>query len=342
MLKEEINISQLNVGMVVKNYKEMCKLLKQTVCEGNSKKYQLQTWERYFDYYKEGQKFIITQIYDTPLPDNDGRKLRDSLYTKYIEILLMRYLTSGTDCVMDITKKQLYKLIGLVPSSYEDGFEKEMQNKFESEVDEESIQVFCQRTDLKLNSIITSALESMKHRMLITYYPQYVIMEDNFESHVATKKEVSTILEIQNSTLREMGFEFWSDVVVQNKRKEFYHNCNLKFSKYGWKGAYQQLHIIYAANAVEQTIPKAVAKLKQLSSYQNIDLLNQEFTKGLYRQIEKKTEEHEFGTKERVLYTDEFADIQKRLVDHFVRLNEVEIKVAANRIDKGIASKEEN
>lgn len=345
MSKEEINISQLNVGMVVKNYKQMCELLEQPVCVGKSKQYQIKTWERYFDYYKEGQKFIITQIYDTPLPDNDGRKLRDSLYTKYIEVLLMRYLASCNDCSADITKKQLYKLIGLIPNTYEnysDEFGKRVQNKmkneYQQEVDEESIQIFCQKTNLKLNSIITSALESMKRRMLITYQTQYVIMENGFQSHVATKSEVADILEVQHSTLREMGFEFVSDIIARNKQKEFYHNCNLKFAQYGWRGIYQQLHIIYASDAMKRTVPRAVAKLRQLSSYQNVEQLNQEFANGLYQQIDKKTEEHEFGTKEKILYTDEFADIQKRLVDYLVRLNAAEIKMVANRIDH----KEEN
>ena len=37
MSKEEINISQLNVGMVVKNYRQMCELLEQPVYNGKSK-----------------------------------------------------------------------------------------------------------------------------------------------------------------------------------------------------------------------------------------------------------------------------------------------------------------
>ena len=345
---KEINTNQLAEGMIVKNYKQMCELLEQEPSDGNSKKYQIKTWERYFDYYKDGQKFVITQIYDTPLPKNDGRKLRDSLYTKYIEVLLMRYLTSGSGCSMDITKRQLYKLIGLIPNTYEnysDEFGKKVQNgmknKCQQDIDEESIQIFCQKTNLKLNSIITSALESMKRRMLITYQTQYVVMEQGLKSHVATKEEVADILEIQNSTLREMGFDFVSDVIARNKQKEFYHNCNQKFAQYNWRGVYQQLHIIYAPDAMKKTVPTVVAKLKQLSSYQNVELLNQEFANGLYRQINKKTEEHEFGTKEKTLYTDEFAGIQKRLVDYLIRLNETEIKLVAERIDHGITSKEE-
>ena len=69
----KINTSKLKVGMTVKNYKELCELLKQEVTTGNAKKYQLKEFECYFDWEKSGQKFIITDIYDTPLEKDDKR-----------------------------------------------------------------------------------------------------------------------------------------------------------------------------------------------------------------------------------------------------------------------------
>lgn len=63
------------IGMVVKNYKELCNLLGQEIKNGKSKKYQLEEFSRYFDWEKSGQKFIITDIYDTPLTKEDKRQL---------------------------------------------------------------------------------------------------------------------------------------------------------------------------------------------------------------------------------------------------------------------------
>ena len=58
----KINTSKLKVGMTVKNYKELCELLKQEVTTGNAKKYQLKEFEWYYDREKSGQKFNITDI----------------------------------------------------------------------------------------------------------------------------------------------------------------------------------------------------------------------------------------------------------------------------------------
>lgn len=64
----------LKVGMEIKNYKYFCKLLNEDVQYGNSKKAQHKEWLRHFNYEKQGHKFIITEIYDTPKEKQDLRK----------------------------------------------------------------------------------------------------------------------------------------------------------------------------------------------------------------------------------------------------------------------------
>ncbi|UUV25832.1 MULTISPECIES: zinc-ribbon domain-containing protein [Lysinibacillus] len=67
---------QLQVGQVVKNYKEMCKILEQEVVSGKSKQLQIKDWERYIKYTKQGHKFIIEEIYDEEIikAETRGRK----------------------------------------------------------------------------------------------------------------------------------------------------------------------------------------------------------------------------------------------------------------------------
>ena len=59
-LKEEI--------VIIKNYKMMCELLREEEKTGNSKKSQNKEWKRYFDFEREGQRYIIKEIYSVPLP----------------------------------------------------------------------------------------------------------------------------------------------------------------------------------------------------------------------------------------------------------------------------------
>ena len=57
-----LNLENIKEGMVVKNYKEMCKLFDIKPKSGNSKISQLKDWECYFSYHKSGNKFIIDEI----------------------------------------------------------------------------------------------------------------------------------------------------------------------------------------------------------------------------------------------------------------------------------------
>lgn len=57
-LTYEVNTSKLVIGMVIKNYKEMCQLFDEEVKTGEAKKSQLKNWKRYFDWEKDGKRLI--------------------------------------------------------------------------------------------------------------------------------------------------------------------------------------------------------------------------------------------------------------------------------------------
>ena len=56
-----------------KNYKELCKAMNWTVSSGNTKKAQIKQLDLLCKYHKEGNKFIIDNIYDTPIKKIDNR-----------------------------------------------------------------------------------------------------------------------------------------------------------------------------------------------------------------------------------------------------------------------------
>ena len=110
-----IRTNKLNIGMVVKNYKELCSLLSQEVKTGNSKKYQLEDFKCYFDWEKSGQKFIISDIYDTPLTKEDKRKLgNNSIYVQCIEVILLQFLSQQEGYKCTLSKRDWWKMLGIV------------------------------------------------------------------------------------------------------------------------------------------------------------------------------------------------------------------------------------
>ncbi len=114
-----IDTSKLELGMVVKNYREMCKILGEEVCGGDSKKAQLKEWARYFLWEKKGQKFIILDIYDEPLPKEDGRTNKN-IYVQYIGVILTKILSKQKNSKEPfyITTNQMWKLLGMINNNY--------------------------------------------------------------------------------------------------------------------------------------------------------------------------------------------------------------------------------
>ena len=69
-----MDVSKLEVGMRVKNYRVLCELLGEKVKGGNAKKSQLEDFSRYCDYRRDGYVFIIDKIHPTPPKKIDKRK----------------------------------------------------------------------------------------------------------------------------------------------------------------------------------------------------------------------------------------------------------------------------
>lgn len=68
-----MNIENLSEGQVIKNYKELCLLLNEPIKSGKSKNLQLDDWLRYFEYARQGNKYIIEKIYKEPITKEDKR-----------------------------------------------------------------------------------------------------------------------------------------------------------------------------------------------------------------------------------------------------------------------------
>lgn len=69
-----MNVENLHVGDEFKNYKVLCNALGfKYYKSGHSKECQIKEFKRYFEFNREGNKYIITKIYDNPLEKIDKR-----------------------------------------------------------------------------------------------------------------------------------------------------------------------------------------------------------------------------------------------------------------------------
>lgn len=298
-----LDVSKLKIGMVVKNYKVLCGMLEQPIKTGDSRKAQLKDFKCYFDWEKSGQKFIITDVYDTPLAKEDKRKMgNNSIYVQYIEIILLQYLSNQKGYTRTFTKRNWWELLGVINNKYGKVSQNELKN-LDYTVTEYEIKHFYQRCNKKLEEVLFSALNSLKSRRLIEYEMQTVIVKHDergkeiyFE---AGDEEKKAILEVERHVLRYvMGYDKMIQIFLKFKQKEFYEKVNdLLYKYYGWHHYYKQIKIIYTPEGVKQALPELEIKLqKEILNQKIVDYLNAN-AKDTY---DKKLEQYEKKCMERI------------------------------------------
>lgn len=327
-----INTDHLEIGQVVKNYKELCILLNQSPTTGKSKQLQLKDFERYFEWEKSGQKFIITDIYDTPLKKEDKRKQgNNSIYVKYIELILLQYLSQQKNGTRTFKKRDWWQLLGMVNHKYNRVSQKELK-EIDYKITQFEIKHFYQRCNKKLEQVLFSALNNLKNRKLIEYELQTVIVDNENNYFGADDNDKRRILQEERYVLHNvMGFEKMIQVFCRFKQDEYYRMVNQRLSDlYDWHHYYKQIKIIYIQKDVLAAIPQIKIDLqKELLNKKIADVLKEDANKKYEAEKEKweincrnflwgSYQDHKFGNDRPWKIPDTYLDAQRILVDELI------------------------
>lgn len=281
---EEIDVSKLSIGMVIKNYKELCKTLGQEIKNGKSKKLQIENFKRYFDFEKSGQKFIITDIYDTPLTKEDKRRLgNNSIYVKSIELILLQYLSKQEKGTKTFTKRDWWELLGMANRKYNKIAKTELK-KIDSIVTTFEINHFYLRCNKKLEQILFSALRNLKNRKLILEPEiQTVIVDNKYNYFLALESDKKKILQQERYVLKNiMGYEKISQVFYKFKQNEYYKMVNERLNDlYGWHHYFKQIKLSFIPSNIIEAIPQTTIDLEK-------EILNEKIIKVLNDNAEEK------------------------------------------------------
>ena len=179
-----MNISNLEVGQVIKNYKELCKILDEKVKTGESKKSQIKEFERYFSYNKDGNKFIIQEIYDSPKSKIDNRQNgNNTLYSDMIQDLLMDILvqnaTNENKLVLLLGANKLLRLLCMVSENY--GYCRQNIPKLGTymNIENDFIYDFYDVNHKNLESRLINALEKLAKKSLIFWSIEKAVIVEN-------------------------------------------------------------------------------------------------------------------------------------------------------------------
>lgn len=321
--ENKIITTNLKVGNVFSNYKKLCDHLNvQKFGGGCSREAQIKEWKRYFDFERDGQKYIITEIYSTPLPRDDKRIIgNNNEYRPYIEMILLDYLSKQKGKSTNITLKNLFFLLGMVNSNY---MNKDYKIK-DDEISEWQIKHFNQRAYSKLYSIVTTSLNNLRSRRLIDYHKMTMINIHSFdkgrmynETRIATKQEEDNIREVEREVLKQMELQSMVLVFLKFKSEEFYKNVEgILQKRYNINYYYSTIELRFTHQHIDE------AKEEQA----NI-ILNEKVINGLNKEAETKLLNSQSFENNFQFYNEEYEKAylisQQKLAEYLIRIEDVD------------------
>jgi len=258
-----MNISKLYEGMIIKNYKELCVILEIPVKGGKGKQVQFKELERYCTYTKQGQKIIITEIFEIPLEKIDLRSEgNNSKYVEHIQAQLLHTLSKAEGHKYTITKNNLFESLGMVNHLYLDKAQVlKLLPKKDSRFTKFNINHLYLRVNDRFTRILFDSLNSLENRCLISYNDDiYIVVridEEGKEHHTkATEKEKVLIIDIKYKVLQDMKLNSMTQVMFKFKTDEFYKRVNKKLKDYDIDYAYKQIELLFEKKNVLYELSK--------------------------------------------------------------------------------------
>lgn len=209
----------------------MCELLDERPVAGNSKKYRIENWKRYFEFDRSGQRFIITKFYEEPLHKTDKRTNgNNSIYVKDIEKILIDYLVHQEGFTCSFTLRKYFLIFGMINDNYNDNDISKIEElkKENNGISDFQINNFKYRTYKKLKDILITAINNLQNRGLISCHEESMAVPVNntYKAYLLTEDEMFDIDNLEQEVLKQMGFSNLNDVYIRFKEKEYYAKFN--------------------------------------------------------------------------------------------------------------------
>ena len=229
-------------------------------------------------------KHLLVEIYKDPLPVQNRKSAgNSSIYLKYIELIVMKYLSQKYITQEAIfSRRKLWLLLGMINEKYRRISNEKLLESQEDIITREDIDSFYIRANNKLNRILNTALNNLNKRKLIDFEERTVICkrEGSRYQHVVASRE--EIISLEYDILKEFGCEDISEIIYRKYSSRYYKRITeIIKEKYHWDYYYKAYSIVFNHKNIQESIPRLEESLDEA-----IQHLNEKIIKSLNKEAE--------------------------------------------------------
>lgn len=281
-----MKINNLKEGMILKNYKELCKVLEIKVAAGNTRTKQLNALSEGVEYHKEGNKFIIDKIIGR-VDMMDKRKLgNNNDISKNLRYMILEFLSKhelkGDDVCIGFSKIMLYRYCGMINDNFRNAKGNRQQWAKTLNVTELAVEECLDYTDDRLSATLRRACSTLCNTNKAFGYRfgyNYIIKNGKNNLDVQYTADIETeniIRDIENKIMKEMKINKY-DIIYKLGRWNEFKNRVIHMLKSEYSLEFKDLKYYYNAvvfNYKNETI------IRTISGFEEAFGLNKELAKS--------------------------------------------------------------
>lgn len=214
-----MNVANLEVGQTYKNYKALCEVLgEEAKAGGKSKSLHIASFERFFTYTKQGNKFIIEDILSSPVEKVEKRGGNNKLaHADKMDEMLTVILDMQEDGELLMTINRLLLEMKMINENFTYGNYNQSKVSSYLDIKEAYFEEFFHLTKRTFKSNIDSMLDRLERKSMIYWNKVKTVCIGNgdvTEAHrLATKEEIQLIMQVEDKVMIEIGCEDKQDIV---------------------------------------------------------------------------------------------------------------------------------
>lgn len=349
-----MKIENLRVGMEIKNYKELCKVLELKETTGRGRKNQLDWIQDYVKYKKKGHRFMILDIYNdieiVPMRGRGG-DTSDNTHIEYIEKLILDLLVQDkSDGEIFLSKSKIFETLDMVNVNFGSSKRQSQKVALFSDVHQLNADEWFSSTGGMLERNLNKALNRLESQYLIFWSKKLTIHKSSTvaagkvtgdesvitnpkeaQNREATKEEVQAIIRAEREVMKEINCDNKQMIIAKKKWNLFQRMVKeVLYEEQDIDYYWQSYHIVYNPAHVKEgadELNKRLLPYKDREAYKrllNLAIQDNSNTNSANRSRLSMKRLEEFNAKDR-------ARDERRAKDSYVSDS---IKLSKTMIDK--------